>query len=274
MAYRSATRVLANSPAVAGLLRDEGVGGERIDVVPNFVDDELFELSAVDARQALLGEIGAPSESLIVGIVANLRPVKDHVTLVRAVASLASRWPELRLVCAGTGPTASVIRETADAHGVADRVHLLGARDGAARLHAAFDISVLCSLHEGFPNSVIEAMAAGRPVVGTRIGGIPDAVLDEHTGLLVAPGDATALAAALERLLTDAALRRRMGAAGRARAREVHAASAVIPRVEALYASAVGAARNFGEVQGVTREDASDMAARPEQRMVRIGSGA
>ena len=98
-------------------------------------------------------------------------------------------------------------------------------------------VSVLSSLHEGFPNSVVEAMAAARPVVATRVGGVPDAVTDGDTGLLVPPATPEALAAAIGRLLADRRAAADMGARGQADARSRFHASAVLPSLEALYVS-------------------------------------
>jgi glycosyltransferase involved in cell wall biosynthesis len=102
-------------------------------------------------------------------------------------------------------------------------------------MHAAFDISVCCSLSEGFPNSVVEAMSVARPVVATNVGGIPDAVEHERTGLLVPPADAASLAAALEVLLADAPKRQRFGEAGRDLARERFGATHVMAKLEDTY---------------------------------------
>jgi glycosyltransferase involved in cell wall biosynthesis len=102
-------------------------------------------------------------------------------------------------------------------------------------LHFLFDVSVLTSVSEGFPNSLVEAMAAGRPIVATNVGGVPDAVRPDENGLLVPPGDPAALAAALQSLLSDANRRQRMGAAGASRARTEFHATAVVGSLERLY---------------------------------------
>jgi len=108
-------------------------------------------------------------------------------------------------------------------------------RPNEPNLHRLFDISVLCSLSEAFPNSIVEAMAAGKPVVATRVGGVVDAVIDGETGLLVAPREPAALAAAIEQLLTQPDRQREMGAAAARRARTQYHANRVLPALEALY---------------------------------------
>ena len=129
--------------------------------------------------------------------VGNLYPVKDHATLLRALA----RLPAARVAIAGRGDQEEPLRRLAAELGLSDRVHLLGLRDDVETVFAAADVFVQPSLSEGLPLAVLEAMANGLPVVATRVGGIPEAVVDGKTGLLVPPGDPAALAAALAAVL-------------------------------------------------------------------------
>ena len=164
-----------------------------------------------------------------------LRPEKDLVSLVRAMALLAPRHPALHLLLVGRGPCDEALAAAARELGIADRVHFAGYQPAVPNPHQYLDISVLCSLHEGFPNAIIEAMAAARPVVATNVGGIPDAVAHGETGLLVEPSDPAALAAAIGRLVEDPGLRARLGEAGRERARADYRADAVLDALTALY---------------------------------------
>jgi glycosyltransferase involved in cell wall biosynthesis len=126
--------------------------------------------------------------------------------------------------------------------GIADRIHLAGERPQLPNLHGLFDVSVLSSTTEAFPNSVLEAMAASRPVVATDVGGTSDAVREGTTGLLVPPSDPSRLAGAIRRLYDEPALREKLGRAGCAAARSGYSASAVIEQVEALYTELAGRA--------------------------------
>jgi glycosyltransferase involved in cell wall biosynthesis len=235
-AYRLAHRVVGNSPSVSRLVeREAGLPAARVVTIPNFLDPKAFEPLEPSERARLLAELGVPAGAFVVGIVARLSPVKDHATLLRAVAELRRSLPSLHAVLVGGGPERERLESLARELGIADAVHFAGQRPPLPNLHHLFDVSVLCSTSEAFPNSVIEAMAARRPVVATSVGGVPDAVRDGVTGLLVAPGDASAIAAAIRRLHDDSALRERFGRAAEAAARVGYSESAVIAQVEALY---------------------------------------
>jgi glycosyltransferase involved in cell wall biosynthesis len=166
---------------------------------------------------------------------ARLDPVKDHATLLRATASLRATGRRVHLVLVGDGETRGALEQLTDRLGIRDAVTFAGeVRDGQNH-HRAFDISVLCSLSEGFPNTLVEAMAGARPVVATAVGGTVDAVVDGETGVLVAPGTPEALTAALERLLDDPEARARMGRSGHERARRLYDAQHTVATLEGMY---------------------------------------
>lgn len=244
LAYRFADRIVANSPSVSRLVEtDAGVPASRIITIPNFLDPQAFEPIAPADRRRMLDEIGVPEDAFVVGIVARLSPVKDHATLLRAIASVRDQIPALHCVLVGDGPERAAIEALAKSLEIADIVHLAGERAQPPNLHGLFDVSVLCSTSEAFPNSVLEAMAAARPVVATDVGGTPDAIRQGTTGLLVRPSDPSRLADALLRLYNEPALRPKLGAAGCAAARAGYSADAVISQVEALYTQLAGRAK-------------------------------
>ena len=243
VAYRFAHRVVGNSPSVSRLVESEGgVSAARIVTIPNFLDEEAFDPIPVPERRRMLDELGVPEGAFVVGIVARLSPVKDHGTLLRAIASLRERIPALRCVLIGDGPERGAIEALASALGISDIVHLAGERTQPPNLHGLFDVSVLCSTTEAFPNSVLEAMAAARPVVATDVGGTPDAVHEGTTGLLVRPSDPSRLADAILRLYQEPALRAKLGNAAATAARAGYSADAVIRQVETLYTRLAGRA--------------------------------
>ena len=172
--------------------------------------------NAVDVARAARRE-GRSDRPRIVAV-GRLQAPKDFLTLVRAVARLGAESFETVIV--GDGPDRGRLQSEIEALGLAGRVRLAGERRDVPALLAAADVFALTSLSDGMPVSVLEAMAAGLPVVASRVGGVPEQVVDGVTGLLITPGDAEERAEALGRLVGDAELRRRLGAAGRARAEE------------------------------------------------------
>ena len=241
VAYRFSDRVVGNSPSVSRLVAEEGgVSASRIVTIPNFLDPQSFEPLSDPARRALLDELAVPADAFVVGIVARLSLVKDHATLLRALAELVPAIPSVHCVLVGDGPERGRIQALACELGIGGRVHFAGERPQIPNLHGLFDVSVLCSTTEAFPNSVLEAMAVARPVVATDVGGTPDAVREGATGLLVPPREPSRLAHAIARLHAEPALRAKLGAAARSAAQSGYSASTVISQVEALYTSLAG----------------------------------
>ncbi len=178
--------------------------------------------------------------SPVVVCVANLFAYKGHRVLLEALSSLVSEGLQCRLALVGDGPERSALEEEVRVRGL--DVLFAGQRTDAARYVAAADVVVLPSLHEGMSNAIMEAMALGRPVVATSVGGTPELLGD--TGLLCPPGDPRALAEALRRVLLDPALRERLGVAARNRLRKEFSVDALVERHLAAYA--VGGRRRHG----------------------------
>jgi glycosyltransferase involved in cell wall biosynthesis len=236
VAYRFAHRILANSPAVGELVvREEGVDRRRLVVIPNFVDEQAFTPLQPERRRALRRQVGLSENDVAIGVVANLYPVKDHATLIRAAARIASRWPAVRFVLVGEGRERESLTRLASDLGVADNVLMPGRIAPEPGMGGIFDIATLTSREEGFPNWVVEAMAAGRAVVATNVGGVPDAIVHDETGILVEAGDDERLADAFDRLLRDVPGRDRMGSEGTLRARRLYHVSSVMKSLESLY---------------------------------------
>jgi glycosyltransferase involved in cell wall biosynthesis len=205
----------------------------RVVVVPNMVDAAAVR-SAIEAS----GARRAPGRILFLGEIGRRKGVYD---LVCAMAQVAAAHPRARLVAAGSGEIEAV-RRLARELGVERSVELPGwvAGDAKARLLAEAAIYVLPSYNENLPVSILEAMAAGLPVVSTRVGGIPDAVRHGTEGLLVLPGAGEDLAQCLLRLLEDPGLAARMGASGRRRVAAEFSPAVVVGALERLYAAICG----------------------------------
>jgi glycosyltransferase involved in cell wall biosynthesis len=231
--YRFAHRVVVNSSVVARLMIEtERVPAARVVELPNFLEERAFHHVAAEERSARRHSWGVPQGAFVIGIVARLAPVKNHAMVLRALQRLDE---DVHLVLIGAGPSRRALEELAGELHVDRRVHFTGQLVEAENLHQFFDVSVLCSRSEGFPNAVIEALAAGCPVVATPVGGVTEVISDRQTGLLVPVDQPDALAASVQELHYDAALRKRLSEAGPQHARGKYHQTLVIARLEALY---------------------------------------
>lgn len=222
-------RYIAVSKAIAGQLADAfHWPPEKIEIVHNAVRSERFRVAPdPELRQQLAGDVDRP----IVLTVARLDVQKGLDVLLKA----AARVPEARFVVAGDGPQRGSLESQADELGLGDRLVFLDQRSDIPQLLAASDLFVLPSLYEGTSLAVLEAMAAGKALVSSAIGGTDELVVDGESALLVPRGDPGALAAAIRRLLADSVLRARLGAAARERAETVFSAAATVARVTSVY---------------------------------------
>ena len=207
-------------------LRRRGVPADAITFIPNGVDTEVFCPGPRDA--ALARELGLRPDGPVVGTVTHLSPRKGAHHLVEAVARLVQRVPEVQCVIVGgivaneTHDYAERVRRRVRELGLERHVVLAGRRPDVPRLLSLFDVFVLPSETEACPRSALEAQACGLPVVGFRVGGMPEVVEDGKSGRLVEPFDTEALAACVADLLADPEERRRLGEAGRARVQAVY----------------------------------------------------
>lgn len=175
---------------------------DKISVIPLGLELEPF-LSSSGFRGELRRELGFGAADPIVGIVGRIVPIKNHGLFLRAAARIARESANCRFVIVGDGPLRAQTEQAARKLGIRDRVRFLGWRFDLPRIYADLNALVVSSDNEGTPVAAIEAMAAGCPVVATRVGGLPDLISHERTGFLVPPGDAHAMAEAVLRVLTD-----------------------------------------------------------------------
>lgn len=225
LAYRCATRVVANSPSAATVLAAEGLEAARVTVIPNGLDSARY--ADRPGRDAIRRVV----------CVANLRPEKNHETLIGAAALLKARCPGLRYRIVGGGSRRAALETLARDRGVADVVEFAGHRDDIPAELREADVFVLPSRSEAFPNSVLEAMAAGLPVVASAVGGLLDLVEHGRTGLLVPPADPEALADALHRLYAEPARAHALGDAARREAGLRYSFERMVGAFQALYES-------------------------------------
>lgn len=231
----SAFRLVVPSRTLAEVARTAWAQpAARLARIPNGI--ALARFGTPPAADAIPGFARRDGE-VVIGTLAGLRAVKNLPLLVRAVAAMAT---PARLVIVGEGPERERIRVEAATCGIADRVHLPGFLPDPATFLGLFDIFALSSDSEQFPISLVEAMAAGLPAAATGVGDVAAMVAEEGRRFIVPPGDAAALAAALDTLAADPALRARLGAANRTRALSEYDEAAMIERYARLYGEAVG----------------------------------
>ena len=232
--YRFADRVLTNSSSLGKMMHEqEKVPIAKIVEIPNFLDERAFQSSESDSVATTRMRWGLADHTFTVGMVARLVPVKNHVLLLRAAALLDSRF---QFVLVGDGSSRTYLQQMSRQLGIDARVHFVGEVLSEQNLHQFFDVSVLCSLSEGFPNSILEAMASARPVVATAVGGIPEVVVDQVTGILISTEDPSKLASALCLLESDRALCQRLGLAAQQAVRSKFHRTVVMKQLSALYA--------------------------------------
>lgn len=235
-ANRRADAVFANSRAVIkDVVQHEGLTEENLRLIYYGIDLSPFSGNP-DPDPVARNHWQIPGDAIAVTVLANLHPYKGHADLLRAAAQLFPRFPNILLLLPGEdrGVLADLQRLAREL-GIDGRVRFLGPVAEIPSLLAAVDFVVHPSHEEGFSNALIEAMAAARALVATSVGGNPEAIVEGETGYLVPPRDPAALAAAMERLLEDPELRRRMGIAARLRAQYKYSAEEMIHRFVALY---------------------------------------
>lgn len=231
--YRLYDHVITISEGIRQVLLAEGLAPERMTCVRDAVDAAPFLVPA--DRSALLREFDLPPDASVIGMVAQLIPRKGHRYLIEAVDALRHEHPALRVLLFGKGPLQETLQTDIARRGLSDIVRLTGFRTDLPRWLGALDILAHPADMEGLGVSLLQASAAAVPIVASRAGGLPEAVLDGVSGLLVPPGDVTALTSALRRLLHDADLRQRMGQAGRARILSEFSVSEMVTDHLAIY---------------------------------------
>jgi glycosyltransferase involved in cell wall biosynthesis len=229
--HRSVKRIVCVSRAIARVLTPVVRDPDRLRVVHSCVDPARF----AGARSgAFRRELGVPDGVPLVGNVSALSASKDHLTWLEVAALLTAQGVDARYVIVGEGEERARIEARIAERGLRDRVFLAGFRRDVPVVMADLDLFLFTSRVEGLGTTLLDAFAAGVPVVATRAGGIPEVVRDGDTGFLAEPGDAPTLADRARRVLADAALRGRLVAAGRAAAAD-HAPDAMVRRMVELY---------------------------------------
>ncbi|HEX6252373.1 MAG TPA: glycosyltransferase [Gemmatimonadaceae bacterium] len=230
-AVRSATHVVGVSQAVrADLIERVGVGAERVTVIPNGIN-----ISRLNGDRSARARQAGPSSECVLCTVGSLVPWKGHADLIRAFGLAVQRVPALRLVLVGDGPERRALEQLAGDLGVGERVTFAGFTTDVPGILRACDVYVHAARDEALGVAILEAMAAGKPVVATAVGGVRDIISSETVGLLVPPANPHAMADAIVRLAGDPAERDRLGHRGERHVTESFSIEGVVARYESLY---------------------------------------
>ena len=213
----------------------EGFPAGKIEVIYNALEESTIRNKSVPTPSRT--DLGLPATGPLVGMVANFNfEIKGHSYFIEAAAKVAVKRSDVHFILVGDGALRSDCERQAQALGLGERIHFLGKRGDVSSILLHLDVSVLCSTSEGLSNVIMESMAAGKPVVATRVGGNPELVQDGLTGYVVPPADSVSLAEAILKLLDDPARAEDMGTAARQIAEERFSVKAMVGAHEKLYA--------------------------------------
>jgi glycosyltransferase involved in cell wall biosynthesis len=223
------------SEQVAKRLRSAGVARDKIRIISNGIDVEAFAQAYPALRR------GPGPNCRLVGLVGRLAPEKGIQYFLQAATIVIRSHPNVEFVIVGDGPERLNLVATASKLGIQDKVRFLGKVDNMASVYASLDIVVSSSLKEGLPMTILEALAASRPVVATSVGAVPSVISHEQTGLLVPPSNADALACEIIRLLSDREFSEMLGRKGRQIVQERFSAEAMTTQYLKLYSEVIAA---------------------------------
>lgn len=229
-------RIITTGKFIRNQIIDElALAPDKVRSIPTGIDIERFK-TADGAK--IRSELGIASHAPVLGIAAVLRSWKGHSHLISAMPDILSAFPDARLMIVGDGPRRARIELEKRELGLGESVILTGHREDIPEVISSFDIAVIASYaSEGIPQFALQAMASGRPVVGTKIGGIPEVIHHDVNGLLVDSGNPLLIANAVKTLLGNPEKMKRMGEAGRRMAVEGHTTGKMLDSLEALYGS-------------------------------------
>ena len=233
--YNGANTVVCPSRAVRDHLREQGISEQKLELIYNAIDTDEFA-SATGRRALIRAEFKLEQDEICIGCVGRLVRGKGHDNLLKAAAQLNGAGAKMKFLIVGDGLNRSALRARAEQLGLADKVVFAGYRADMPAVMSALDVFALPSdCAEGLPMALIEAMAAGRAVVATRVGGVSEIVEHEASGMLVPSRDSSALAESLQRLIIDSSLRERLGAAAKRRTQQRFALPRKIAETERIY---------------------------------------
>lgn len=255
-AYQLASAIVANAEAVQRHLIAEGVRGDKVVTIYNGLQQARVTTSRDRAAALAMFNLPQHEQHRFVTILANLaHPVKDHPTFLRAAQRIHKAVPDAQFVLAGEGPLKENLKSLAEELGIGANVFFTGRCEHVAELLSFSDVCVLSSVAEGFSNSILEYMGAGRPVVATNVGGALEAIIEGKTGYLVKPGDDETMAQRVIELLRNPVQANSLGSYGRQIVEDKFSCTAQLSQTEKLYDRLLTHGKELGDHEHKTRID-------------------
>jgi glycosyltransferase involved in cell wall biosynthesis len=227
--------IFISQPLIDWALKDHIVGEDKITKIYSGIQLDKFHPVKNEEKDRIRGKWSLRKEEAVVGIVSKLWEGKGHTVLIEAFKLLKEKIRDAKLVIVGEGHLYDELFRQVDDNGLRESVLFTGFQMDVSEIIATFDVAVLPSFFEGMGRVILEAMAMEKPIVASRVGGIPDLIDHGLNGLLVRPGDARGLADALERLLSDNGLAKKLGREGRKRIKDQFSADVMVQSIEKLY---------------------------------------
>lgn len=227
--------IFISQPLIEWALKDHIVGEEKIAKIYSGIQLDQFCPVKSEEKNKIRNKWNLKQKDHVIGIVSKLWEGKGHGVLIEAFKLLKEKITDAKLVIVGEGHLYDELFRMVDTNGLRESVLFTGFQMDVSEIIATFDVAVLPSFFEGMGRVILEAMAMERPVVASRVGGIPDLIEQDVNGLLVRPGDVKELADALEKLLNDKRLARKMGREGRKRIKEQFSAHVMVQSIEKVY---------------------------------------
>jgi len=211
------------------------IPAEKVVTIYNGINPLPFTPASIDTSRKIRNGLGIRDDELVLGAIGRLEPQKGFFDLISSLAHIKAKFNSVRLLIVGEGELRDTLELQINNHNLSGTIKFTGLRNDVPEILTALDVFVSPSLWEGLPNVILEAMAAGKPVVATSVGGTPEAIVDGETGLLIPPRNPEALASAIIRLLKNPELRTKMGRAGKERVLKQFSILRMVTKTQQLY---------------------------------------
>jgi glycosyltransferase involved in cell wall biosynthesis len=227
--------IFISQPLIDWALREKITNKEKIEKIYSGIQLDQFRPVTADVKTKNREKWNLNKEDRVIGIVSKLWEGKGHLTLIEAFKELKQRVNNVKLVIVGEGDLYGELLSAVDENRLSDSVLFTGFQMDVSEILSTFDVAVLPSFFEGMGRVLLEAMAMEKPVVASRVGGIPDLVKHRQNGLLIKPGDVAGLTDALEKVLSDSVLSSKMGKEGRKRIQEQFSSDIMVQSIDRVY---------------------------------------